>query len=144
LTTLSSRAIHQAATATVLPLPALGTSLKEGSTVYADDGTTVLAVLKASELRKPIPLSQVSKPMITALLDTEDHRFYLHGGFDLPSTIRALAADSSGSGGLQGGSTITQQLVKQTYLTPARTVSRKIKEAVIADRLERKYSKNQI
>src|SRR6202043_1898558 len=56
----------------------------------------------------------------------------------------ALAADSSGSGGIQGGSTIAQQLVKQTYLTSARKLSRKIKEAVLADRLQRKYTKDQI
>jgi penicillin-binding protein 1A len=77
------------------------------------------------------------------VLDTEDHRFFIHGGFDIPSIARALAADSSGSG-LQGGSTIAQQLVKQTYLTSERKLSRKIKEAVLADRLERKYSKDQI
>ena len=126
-----------------MPLPAPRSSEAGGSTVYAADGTTVLAVLHASEERKPVALSQVSQTLITAVLDTEDHRFYLHGGFDIPSTIRALAADTSGSG-LQGGSTITQQLVKQTYLTSERTLPRKIKEAVLADRLEQKYTKNQI
>ena len=135
--------VHNAASAQQMPLPPLGSTLQEGSTVYAADGTTVLAVLQASQYRKPVDLRQVSKTAITAVLDTEDRRFYLHGGFDIPSTIRALAADSSGSG-IQGGSTITQQLVKQLYLTSQRTVSRKIKEAVIADRLEREYSKDQI
>ncbi len=135
--------VHNAASAQQMPLPPLGSTLQEGSTVYADNGKTVLAVLQASQYRKPVDLSQVSKTAITAVLDTEDRRFYLHGGFDIPSTIRALAADSSGSG-IQGGSTITQQLVKQLYLTSQRTVSRKIKEAVIADRLEREYSKDQI
>ena len=81
---------------------------------------------------------------MTAVLDTEDHRFFVHGGFDIPSMIRALAADSSTSGGIQGGSTIAQQLVKNEYLTSERTLSRKIKEAVLADRLERKYTKDQI
>ena len=68
------------------------------------------------------------------MLDTEDHRFYQHGGFDIPSTIRALANDSSGKSGIQGGSTIAQQLVKQTYLSSARKLSRKIKEAVLGGR----------
>jgi penicillin-binding protein 1A len=137
--------VHHAATADALPLAALTSQAAlGGSTVYAADGTTVLANLHASQDRKPVPLSQVAKVLITAVLDTEDHRFYLHGGFDIPSTVRALAADSSGSGGIQGGSTIAQQLVKQTYLTSARKLSRKIKEAVLADRLERKYTKNQI
>jgi len=137
--------LHHTATSQQIPLaPLAKATTLTGSTVYADDGKTVLAVLHASELRKPIPLAQVAPVMIKAILDTEDHRFYLHGGFDIPSTIRALSHDSSSANGLQGGSTITQQLVKLTYLTPERKLSRKLKEAVIADRLERTYSKNQI
>lgn len=136
--------VHKSASASEVPLPPMTSSVAEGSTVYADDGTTVLAVLHDSSLRKPVALSEVSKTLVTAVLDTEDHRFYLHGGFDIYSTVRALSVDSSGSGGLQGGSTIPQQLVKQLYLTPSRTISRKIKEAALAYRLEHKYTKNQI
>ena len=89
--------LHHTATADAMPLPPLGSEAAlGGSTVYAADGKTVLAVLHASQERKPIDLSQVSKVLITAVLDTEDHRFYQHGGFDIPSTIRALANDSSG------------------------------------------------
>ena len=135
--------VHGAASATIPPLAPLDVQPVNGSTVYADDGTTVLAVLKSSQTRIPIRLDQVSKVAITAVLDTEDHRFYTHGGFDIPSIVRAFAADSSGTS-LQGGSTIAQQLVKQTYLNSERKLSRKIKEAVLADRLERKYSKDQI
>ncbi len=136
--------VRHAATAEAIPLPPLqAESPLGGSTVYASDGHTVLAVLHASESRKPVPLSHVAKVLITAVLDTEDHRFYVHGGFDLPSALRALAADSSGAG-IQGGSTIAQQLVKQTYLTSVQKISRKIKEAVLAVRLERKYTKNEI
>ena len=136
--------IHHAASATIPPLAALDSGPLGGSTVYADDGTTVLAVLTASQTRTPVALGQVAPVMVTSVLDTEDHRFFIHGGFDIPSIARAMAADSSGSGGLQGGSTIAQQLVKQSYLTSERKLSRKIKEAVLADRLERKYSKDQI
>ena len=135
--------VHSGASATIPPLAPLDVQAINGSTVYADDGTTVLAVLKSSKTRIPVHLDQVSKVAVTAVLDTEDHRFYTHGGFDIPSIVRALAADSSGSS-LQGGSTIAQQLVKQTYLSSERKLSRKIKEAVLADRLERKYTKNQI
>ena len=140
---LGAGLMHNAASAEIAPLAPLAEATISGSTVYADDGTTVLAVLKTSETRIPVSLNRVSKPMITAVLDTEDRRFYTHGGFDIPSIVRALAADSSGSS-LQGGSTIAQQLVKQTYLGSERKLSRKIKEAVIADRLERRYTKNQI
>src|SRR5579862_7135974 len=110
---VGQRSAHRTATSSQLPLtPLADATTLVGSTVYADDGKTVLAVFHASELRKPIPLTQVAPILITAVLDTEDHRFFLHGGFDIPSTIRALANDSSTGNGLQGGSTITQQLVK--------------------------------
>jgi len=143
MSAVASGMVHDTASAQEIPLPPLSSSVQEGSTIYAADGTTVLAVLRASQYREPVKLSAVSKIMITAVLDTEDRRFYLHGGFDIPSTIRALVNNSSG-GGLQGGSTITQQLVKQIYLTPTRKISRKIKEAVLADRLQRQYTKDQI
>ena len=140
---IGSNAMHHSASAEELPLPPIGSKLQEGSTVYADDGRTVLAVLNGPQFRQPIKLSQVSKTLITAVLDTEDHRFYVHGGFDIPSMVRALVTDSSGAG-LQGGSTIPQQLVKQLYLTSQRKLSRKIKEAVLADRLTQRYSKDEI
>ena len=142
-TVLASSALHHSASAQELPLPPISSKLQEGSTVYAADGKTVLAVLSGPQYRQPVRLDQISKTMIKAVLDTEDHGFYVHGGFDITSMVRALIHDSSGAG-LQGGSTIPQQLVKQLYLSPARNLSRKIKEAVLADRLEQKYSKNQI
>lgn len=137
--------VSHAGSATAAPLPALGSTLAQPSIVYADDGKTVLAVLAAAENRTPVKLSQVSPILVHAVLDTEDERFYQHGGVDIPSTLRALASDTSaGGGGLQGGSTITQQLVKQTYLNSSRTITRKLKEAVLAERLQRRYTKNQI
>jgi membrane peptidoglycan carboxypeptidase len=137
-------AVGNATSAQAAPLPPLAPAPLEPSTVYADDGTTVIATLHASARRVPVTLDQVSPNLIHAVLDTEDARFYIHGGVDIPSTLRALASDSSSSGGLQGGSTITQQLVKQTYLNSERKVSRKLKEAVLAERLQQKYTKNQI
>ncbi|MGH9094620.1 MAG: transglycosylase domain-containing protein, partial [Acidimicrobiales bacterium] len=134
----------QATSAQAATLPPLGTTAELGSTIYASDGTTVLATLRGAELRQPVTFQQLPPVLIHAVLDTEDQRFYIHGGFDFPSTLRALASDSSASGGLQGGSTIAQQLVKQTYLTSARKLSRKVKEAVLASRLEQKYSKDRI
>ena len=137
------KAVHQSASAQELVLPSLVSQMQVGSTVYADDSKTVLAVLTGPQLRKPVDLDQVSKTMITAALDTEDHNFYLHGGFSIASMARAAIHDTSGAG-LQGGSTIAQQLVKQLYLSPTQKLSRKIKEAVLADRLEQKYTKDQI
>ncbi|MGH9077907.1 MAG: transglycosylase domain-containing protein, partial [Acidimicrobiales bacterium] len=141
---LAGGLLSSAAAATPMRLLPLGTTLAEPSTIYADDGTTVLGVLSASENRKPVSLSQVSAVAVEAVLDTEDERFFQHGGVDLPSTLRALASDTSSSGGLQGGSTITQQLVKQTYVGSERTLARKVREAVLADRLQVRYSRDQI
>lgn len=140
---ISGNALHHVASAQELPLPPIDSRLQEPSTVYADDGKTVLATLNGPEFRQPIALSKVSKTLVTAVIDTEDHGFYVHGGFDVPAIVRALVSDAQGSG-LQGGSTIPQQLVKQLYLTSVRTLNRKIREAVLADRLEQKYSKDQI
>nr|MDQ2754289.1 penicillin-binding protein [Actinomycetota bacterium] len=141
---LGNGIVSNGASATAAPLAALTEATRQGSTVYAADGKTVLTVLHDSVNQKPVPLSAISKVLINAVLDTEDAHFYIHGGFDIPSTIRALASDSSAGGGLQGGSTITQQLVKQVYLTSQRKISRKIKEAVLSERLQQKYSKDQI
>ncbi len=135
--------VTHAAGATPVALPPLASSLSEPSVIYAADGTTVLAVLSGAENRKPVTLAQVSPLLVHAVLDTEDHYFYVHGAIDVPSIFRALFHDSSG-GGLQGGSDITQQLVKNTYLTDERTLSRKIKEAVLAERLQHRYSRNTI
>ena len=140
---IGTTAVHRSASATEQPLPSLDSREQVGSTVYADNGKTVLAVLSGPEFREPVQLQQVSKVMITAVIDTEDHGFYLHGGFDVTSIVRAMLHDVSGPG-LQGGSTIPQQLVKQLYLTPKQTLSRKVKEVVIADRLEQHYTKDRI
>ncbi|NNN16203.1 MAG: hypothetical protein HKL82_10150 [Acidimicrobiaceae bacterium] len=92
----------------------------------------------------PLQLSQIPKLAVRAVLDVEDHAFYVHGPIDIRSIARAVVADSGGTAGLQGGSTITQQLVKIAILTPQRTLSRKIHEVVTAFRLEHQMTKNQI
>ena len=134
---------RQGATSVAQTLTPLTSTFDEGSTVYASDNKTVLATLRASKTQLPVKLSAVAPILIKAVLDTEDQRFYEHGGIDMPSTIRALLNNSAGNN-LQGGSTITQQLVKQVYLNSQRKLSRKIREAVIADRLEKLYTKDEI
>jgi membrane peptidoglycan carboxypeptidase len=115
----------------------------EVSTVYAADGS-VLAVLSAVENRTPVTLAVVPQSLIDAVVDTEDARFFTHGGVDVKSTVRALASDVKSGATVQGASTITQQLVKNLLNTTEKTLSRKIKDAVISDRLEQRYTKNQI
>ena len=117
--------------------------LAQRSVMYAADGS-VMAVLKAEENRKPVALSQVPQPVIDTVLAVEDAEFYQHRGINARSLIRALLANVSAGGVTQGGSTITQQVVKNALLTPKRDANRKIKEAVYAVRLERTMTKDEI
>jgi penicillin-binding protein 1A len=82
--------------------------------------------------------------LIKATLATEDRRFYDHFGIDVPGTFRALLANTRAGGVVQGGSTITQQLAKNLFLSNERTIERKLKEALLALWLEARLSKNEI
>ncbi len=117
--------------------------LAQRSVMYAADGS-VMAVLKAEENRKPVALAQVPQPVIDTVLAVEDAEFYHHRGVNARSLIRALLANVSAGGVTQGGSTITQQVVKNALLTPKRDANRKLKEAIYAVRLERTMTKDEI
>lgn len=139
----TNRFVHSVATATEVQLPNLETQAAVPSVIYAANGA-VLATLRSSLNRQPVALDQIAPILVTAVLDTEDHSFWVHGGLDVESTVRALFADVSAGSAVQGGSTIAQQLVKDTYLTDQKTLSRKVREAVLAERLEQKYTKAEI
>jgi membrane peptidoglycan carboxypeptidase len=94
--------------------------------------------------RVSVPLREVPQVLINAVVSTEDRHYFSEGALNPLDIGRALFDDIRGSGNLQGGSTITQQYVKQAYLTSQRTIGRKIKEAIIAIKLERSESKDQI
>src|SRR5256714_254751 len=114
------------------------------SIVYARDGA-VLAVLHADEDRELVArLDLVPKSLIDAVVDTEDRRFYQHNGIDMSSVARAMIVNAQEGSLTQGGSTITQQLVKNEILTSRRDVGRKMKEAALAIRPEGELSKNEI
>jgi penicillin-binding protein 1A len=91
-----------------------------------------------------IPLDQLPDHLIKAVLATEDRRFYNHFGVDLTGTARALATNARAGGVVQGGSTLTQQLAKNLFLSNERTLDRKIKEAFLALWLESRLTKNEI
>jgi penicillin-binding protein 1A len=114
------------------------------ASVITDASGNQLATFNAGENRTPVQLGQVPPVVIQAVIDTEDHDFYKHHGVDPRGTARAFVDDLRGQGGLQGGSTITQQYVKQVYVGSERTVWRKFKEAVLAIKLERRESKDEI
>ncbi len=117
--------------------------LPQRSVVLAADGSLV-AVLHREQNRKSVPLSEVPQVVVDTVLAVEDQDFYQHGGMNLRATARALATNVSAGDVLQGGSTITQQLVKNALLTPKQDLQRKLEEAVLAIRLEDQMSKDQI
>ena len=82
-------------------------------------------------------INQVPKVVVDAVVSTEDHDFFHHRGVDPAGIVRAAVDDVLGRGNLQGASTLTQQYIKNAYLGQERTFSRKIKEAVLAVKLER-------
>jgi penicillin-binding protein 1B len=94
--------------------------------------------------RRVVSLKEVPPLLINAILSIEDERFYHHYGVDPVSILRATWINLRNAGVVQGGSTLTQQLMKNFFLTDERTLSRKAKEAVMALVAERKYSKNEI
>ncbi len=110
--------------------------------VYASDGV-VLAELFAQR-RDPVKLDAVPSYLKAALLATEDQNFYSHGGFDIKGIARAIFNDIRAGRFVEGASTITQQLAKTLFLTPRKTLLRKLKEAVLAFQLERRYTKDAI
>jgi 1A family penicillin-binding protein len=91
-----------------------------------------------------VPLSRVSKDFLQALVATEDRNFYRHSGFDFLAILRAAAANVRAGRVVQGASTMTQQLARNTFLTSERSLTRKIQELLLAWKIERSYTKNQI
>src|SRR5947207_14008066 len=124
-------ATHNAAVAEPLKLRPLNLPSK-----VVDSKGNLLAVLQDSDYRAPVKLNQVPPTVVHAVLDAEDATFYQHGALDFRSILRAFKSDVSSGGVVQGGSTITQQLVKNAVLNSERSVNRKLREAVLAYRLE--------
>jgi len=99
---------------------------------------------RPGEAHKPIRLEETPKVLIDAVLAAEDHRFFSHGGVDLRALVRAAWTNLRAGRVREGGSTITQQLVKVRLLSPRRTLVRKLREAWLAALVEWRYSKEQI
>lgn len=113
------------------------------SYVYADDGS-LLATLFGPENRQPVPLDEVPEPVVASILAVEDNEFWNHGGVNILAIGRALFRNVDSGGVAQGGSTITQQLVKNALLNSDTTLNRKTREAALALELERQVSKEEI
>jgi penicillin-binding protein 1A len=111
--------------------------------IYASDGT-LLTVLRGDESRVVVRSDEIAPVMKQAIVAVEDRRFWEHRGVDARGIVRAVWADVRKKEVVQGGSTITQQFVKNTYTKNERTISRKLKEAALAWQLERRWSKDRI
>lgn len=120
------------------------TLLKEplSSELYAVDGKTLIAEV-GTEKRDNISINQIPDVLKNAVLATEDARFYKHHGIDVKRTLVAVWTNLT-SGTSQGGSTITQQIVKNSFLTTEKTITRKVQEWYLAIQLDRQFSKDQI
>jgi penicillin-binding protein 1A len=114
----------------------------ESTRVRAWDGTDVAEL--ASERREILPLEAFPRKLLQAFVAIEDRRFFEHGGIDYRGMLRALLANLRAGHVVQGGSTITQQVARSFLHTSEQTVQRKIREAILARRLEARYEKNQI
>jgi 1A family penicillin-binding protein len=114
----------------------------EGTKVY-DDNDEQIAEFHV-ERRIFVPLAQIPKSLRDAIIATEDSRFYSHHGVDPTGITRAIYQNFRRGRIVEGGSTITQQLAKVLFLTPDKSLERKLKEAVLALTLERRYSKDRI
>jgi membrane peptidoglycan carboxypeptidase len=117
--------------------------LAQRSYMYAADGS-VLAVLREEENRQSVPLDTIPQHVISAILAVEDAGFWVHEGFDVRGMLRAFRANVEEGGISQGGSTITQQLIKLDVLGNEQTLDRKVEEIVLASRLEKTMSKEEI
>jgi penicillin-binding protein 1A len=112
------------------------------TTVYADDGTPVAEFFK--ERRIVVPMERIPKLLVQAFVAAEDSRFFQHEGLDYIGILRAMYKNIMAAGIVQGGSTITQQVTKSLLLTPERSLTRKIREAILAYRIEKYLSKDEI
>jgi len=116
----------------------------ESTRIYDRTGQVLLYDIHGEEKRTVIPWEQIPDTIKKATLASEDSDFYNHKGLDLKGILRAFLKDIIHLGVSQGGSTITQQLVKKALLGDERTISRKIKEAILAIEIERSFTKDQI
>ncbi|MEN6370473.1 MAG: penicillin-binding protein 1A [Armatimonadota bacterium] len=114
----------------------------EASKIYSSDN--VLLATFGEENREFVELNKIPKDLINATVAIEDRRFYEHSGVDLRGIGRAIVKNIRGGRMAEGGSTITQQLARNVYLSPKKTLNRKLREAVLAVVIERNYTKSKI
>ncbi|MDO8593777.1 MAG: transglycosylase domain-containing protein [bacterium] len=132
----------------VTPVPDTGSfayrQIDQSTKIYDRTGQILLYDYNRDAKREIVPIADISPNTVNATIAIEDSSFYEHGGIRFTSIIRAMLADALGGSLSQGGSTITQQVVKNTLLTNKKSIVRKLHEWVLAIKLEQVYSKDQI
>ncbi|HEV7887808.1 MAG TPA: transglycosylase domain-containing protein, partial [Acidimicrobiales bacterium] len=151
---MCSMAVPMAVTATILatflfaPLPATIPQPRELAasrvSVVLDANGDEIGQFREFEQNIPVKQEDIPEILKQAVVSSEDRNFYGHGGVDLRGSLRALLADLRNKGVVQGGSTITQQYVKNAYTDKERTVVRKVREAILASQIDRQFEKDDI
>jgi membrane peptidoglycan carboxypeptidase len=130
------------------PIPALNSfdsrKVAQSTKIYDRTGNTLLYDLNHDVRRDVVPLSNISPYLKQATISIEDSNFYHHGGVSFTGIARSFLTDLTTLSFAQGGSTITQQVVKNTILSGRKSITRKVQEWVLSWKLEQKYSKDQI
>lgn len=116
----------------------------QSTKIYDRTGKVLLYDIYGEEKREIVSFEKISDNLKHSVLASEDARFYQHGGIDFEGILRAVFVDLTSASKSQGGSTITQQLIRTVYLTGQKSISRKVREIVLSIELEQKYSKDQI
>lgn len=119
-------------------------AVAQSTRIYARDGTTLLYEIHGDQRRTVIELTDIPRFAIDATIAVEDRDFYKHKGFSTRGILRAIFRDVTSGGSSEGGSTITQQFVKNAILTNQKTVTRKLRELVLSYELEQRFTKDQI
>ena len=130
--------------ATMSNLPDVENVQPAASSQIYDVHGNLLTTVHSTENRLPVPISEVPKSLQNAFVATEDARFYSHHGIDPVGILRAVWVNIARSGVSEGGSTITQQLARNAFLSQDRTLKRKVSEALLALRIEQRYTKQEI
>lgn len=119
-------------------------SIAQTTRIYDRTGEVLLYEVHGDQKRTVVEISDVTKDALNATITAEDRDFYRHRGFSVTGIVRAVYKNVVRGGKVQGGSTITQQFIKNSILTREKTYTRKIKEVILAFEMERRFSKEQI
>ena len=130
--------------ATMSNLPDVSNVRPSASSQIYDVHGNLITTVHSTENRLPVPINEVPKELQDAFVATEDSRFYSHHGIDPIGILRAIWVNVVHSGVSEGGSTITQQLARNAFLSQDRTLKRKISEALLALKIEQHYTKQEI